>query len=59
MTISPEKILKMKKARVAEKYELLEVVGEGSFGIVYKAQCKSTLELRAVKVVSLEDCTSL
>ena len=34
-----------------EKYELLELVGEGSFGEVYKALDKDSGELLGIKIV--------
>jgi serine/threonine protein kinase len=33
------------------KYELLEVVGAGSFGVVHKARVKATAEIVAIKQV--------
>ena len=36
-------------------FELLEVIGRGSFGTVYKGFAKDSGEIVAVKVVDLED----
>ncbi|OHS97489.1 Serine/threonine-protein kinase 4 [Tritrichomonas foetus] len=35
-------------------YDLIEVIGKGSYGTVYKAKVKKTAELVAVKVIDLE-----
>ena len=34
-----------------EKYDLLEIIGEDTFGKIYKAKLKNTDELRAVKII--------
>jgi serine/threonine-protein kinase 24/25/MST4 len=36
-------------------YELLEIIGRGSFGVVYKGFAKESGEIVAIKVVDLED----
>ena len=35
-----------------EKYDLLETISEGGFGILYKAKLKSTNELRAIRIIN-------
>ena len=40
--------------RYENKYEILEPIGEGNYGIVYKAKNKKTFELRAIKFVNKE-----
>ena len=48
----------MEKADQSNKYKLLEQVGNGSFGVVYKAVNKDTGEVVAIKeVLSLDYCT--
>jgi len=37
-----------------DKYEKLEKLGEGTYGVVYKAQDKTTKELFALKKIRLE-----
>ena len=39
--------------KVFEKYEKLSKIGEGAFGVIYKAQNKNNKELVAIKEVSL------
>lgn len=39
---------------MSENYEMLEELGSGSFGIVYKAREKSTGEFVAIKHIDLE-----
>ena len=41
----------MEKADQSSKYKLLEQVGNGSFGVVYKAVNKDTGEVVAIKEV--------
>jgi serine/threonine protein kinase len=48
---------------VEEKYEIIELIGDGSFGQVYWAKEKETLELVAIKrlkdhIKSWEDAMS-
>jgi len=46
-------------AVVPEKYKNSEVIGEGSFGVVYKAQRVSdgaTIALKVVRIPTLEQC---
>ena len=38
-----------------EKYEKLERIGEGTYGIVYKARDTTTKELVALKKIKLEN----
>jgi len=42
------------KENYEEYYEVIEVIGIGGYGCVYKGREKKTKELRAIKVISLE-----
>lgn len=35
-------------------FELIEAIGQGSYGTVYKAREKSTGELKAIKIIQIE-----
>ena len=41
------------KARI-DKYEKLEIIGEGTYGVVYKARDTDTNEIYALKKIKLE-----
>ena len=41
------------KARI-DKYEKLEIIGEGTYGVVYKAKDTDTGEIYALKKIKLE-----
>ena len=43
------------KQNYKEYYELKEIIGRGGFGTVYKGIEKETNELRAIKVIDLEE----
>ena len=45
----PNKILKVKSA----KYEMLEIIGRGGFGNVYRAEDQTNLRKVAIKVCDL------
>ena len=45
-----ERIMKNYK----EYYEIIEVIGIGGYGCVYKGRDKNTKEMRAIKVMSIE-----
>ena len=49
MQVAP--LLEMDKVDHSSKYKLLEQVGNGSFGVVYKAVNKDTGEVVAIKEV--------
>ena len=42
------------KKNYEEYYEIIEVIGIGAYGHVYKGRDKTTKELRAIKIISLE-----
>ena len=44
----------MKSALSLEDYERTEFLGEGTYGIVYKAKSKKSTEVIAVKNIKLE-----
>jgi len=45
-----------KKVTGTEKYEIIKEIGQGSYGIVYKARNRITKELCAIKKISLGKC---
>ena len=44
---------------IGKKYKLLEKIGEGSFGLIFKGQNIRTGELVAIKMESIESNTKL
>ena len=42
------------KKSYKEYYELIEIIGTGGYGYVYKGRDKKTKELRAIKVMDIE-----
>ena len=45
------------KKNYKEYYEIIEVIGIGGYGCVYKGRNKNTKEMRAIKVISIEKIT--
>ena len=45
------------KKNYKEYYEIIEVIGIGGYGCVYKGRDKNTKEMRAIKVISIEKIT--
>ena len=43
------------KQNYKDYYELIELIGIGKYGCVYKGRDKKTKELRAIKVISIEE----
>ena len=43
------------KSSIKERYEKLEKVGEGTYGVVYKAKDYQTKEIVALKKIRLEN----
>ena len=44
-------LITIKNSNIKDYYKMLECLGEGTFGQVYRAQCKQTGEDRAIKVI--------
>ena len=44
-----------KKISIVEKYEKQERIGEGAYGIVYKAKDRQSEELVAIKKIGMEE----
>ena len=44
-----------KKSKIYEKYEFLNIIGEGSSGIIYKGKNKENNEIVAIKKIPLND----
>jgi calcium-dependent protein kinase len=49
--INIEEFIKISEQPITEYYEFKEKIGEGSFGNVYRAICKTSNEERAIKVL--------
>lgn len=49
--IDPKKFMKIKTTPVINDYELINEVGKGGFGSVFKAREKKSSQLRAVKKI--------
>ena len=43
------------KENIKEKYEIRDKIGEGAYSIVYKAKDKETNEIKAIKIMHLEN----
>ena len=53
--ISQEKFIHLRNEDVKKYYKFQEIVGEGSFGSVYRAVCIKTKEERAIKIIKKEN----
>jgi serine/threonine protein kinase len=49
--VDPSDFIKIKNVPIERDYELLEPLGQGSFGKVFKAVSKASGEIRAVKIL--------
>lgn len=56
--INKSKFVGEKKTRITDDYELLEVLGEGSFGRVRKCKNKCSNRICAVKIIKKMCCCS-
>ena len=43
------------KKKIEKKYEIVKLIGRGSYGHVHKAKCKATGNTVALKVMKLRD----
>ena len=53
IVLNQENLIKIQEGNINKKYKMLNKIGEGGFGTVFKAICLTTHEERAVKVISL------
>jgi len=51
LRINLSKFIKISHTNIRNFYSFKEIVGEGTFGKVYRALCKRTKEERAIKVL--------
>lgn len=49
--ISQEKFIQLRQEDIKKFYKFEEIVGEGSFGSVYRALCIQSKEERAIKII--------
>ena len=49
--ISQEKFIQLRQEDIKKFYKFEEIVGEGSFGSVYRALCIKSKEERAIKII--------
>jgi hypothetical protein len=49
--INSESFISVRKENPENYYDFKEAIGEGSYGQVFRAVCKKTGEIRAVKVL--------
>ena len=47
----PRKFISMKSTPISRDYEILEEIGKGGYGVVYKAQAREDGEARAIKTI--------
>ena len=61
MTLSKQLFINEGKGKIEQKYELLETLGQGGYGLVRKVRHKLTQELRAMKIIHIDqyDTTTL
>ena len=51
LTVTPSQFVTQKNESIYKSYSLKEKLGEGSFGVVYKALHKVSKEMRAIKFI--------
>lgn len=61
MTLSKQLFINEGKGRIEQKYDFLETLGQGGYGLVRKVRHKLTNELRAMKIIHVDqyDATTL
>jgi serine/threonine protein kinase len=52
LEISNDEIYEQNKQKLEKKYELIETLAKGAFGIVYKAKDRLTNQIVAVKIIT-------
>ena len=56
MKVAPCQFRMEKPGKFTDKYETMELIGIGGYGVVKKAKNMKTNEVRAVKVIAKDKC---
>ena len=54
MSLSKQLFINEGRGKIEQKYDFLETIGQGGFGLVRKVRHKITGEIRAMKVIQID-----